>query len=435
MKLHKGHRVFTLSRYIAREFLISFTVAFLFFFFIFFVNNLLLLIQKEDILSKNVPLLEVLLVVMYRLPIVILLAFPFGTLMGSLMAISRLSSDKEILAMRACGVSTASIFIPFIIMGLLLSFLSFFTNDYLIPVGYLEQEKLGKKMFITNPKLHLEAYSVRPLEKQRILIVTGAVDDEYLYDVVIFDRTDTQDRRIISAKKAHVTIHPEQSDVISLKLEDVFSQVIDAQQHGQFEYSQAGRMEYNLIFKPWSINLSLGPLEMTARDVWQKMETKQKEMDVQEIAKMFRAMEQRYLIGANLRQLSEANTTVASSLNRERSKIENLHTQYITQRDKKLYNSELQKYTLEFHRKFAFPFACIVFVVFTFPLGLLARRSGRIFGFVLGLVASIVYWGLLVVGHEVGFNQQYPPLIAMWTPNIIVFLAGVGILFISRARQ
>ena len=46
-----------ISLYIAREFLFSFVVAFLFFFFIFFINQMLLM--AEEILTKHVPPLDV----------------------------------------------------------------------------------------------------------------------------------------------------------------------------------------------------------------------------------------------------------------------------------------------------------------------------------------------------------------------------------------
>ncbi|RPJ05614.1 MAG: YjgP/YjgQ family permease, partial [Spirochaetaceae bacterium] len=423
----------TLARYLAREFIFSFFVSFLFFFFIFFVNNLLLLIQKEDILAKNLPLGDILLIVMFKLPIVVIFAFPFGTLVGALMAVARLSSDNEVLAMRACGVSTKSIFIPFLLMGIAVSFLSFFTNDFLLPAGTVEQIKLGKRMFLAHPGLNLEAFSVNSVKQQNIVIITGDVDDQYLHDIVIFDRTDTQDRRVIRADRATVRNHPEQADVISLRLEDVFSQTIDAQNHEQFEYSRASSMEYNLVFSPWSINVSLGPIEMTATDVWKLVEAKARELEAQKASKFMRAAEQRYLIAAEMRKLRDAETVVTASLPRDRSRLENMLVQYRNERDRKIYNPELQRYTLEFHRKIAYPFACIVFVIFAFPLGLLARKSGRIFGFGIGLIASIVYWGLLFVGHELGINQQYDPMFSMWLPNIVVLAAGLSIIFFSKA--
>ncbi len=71
--------------YVGREFLLSFTVAFLFFFFIFFVNQVL--VMAEEIFSRKVPFWDVLRLVIYSLPWVVALSFPLGSLVGLLWAL------------------------------------------------------------------------------------------------------------------------------------------------------------------------------------------------------------------------------------------------------------------------------------------------------------------------------------------------------------
>ena len=82
--------------YLFMETLSSFIVAFAFFFFVFFVNQILLL--AEEILAKKVPIVDVIVLLVYYLPYIVSMAFPFSALVGALMAIGRLSSDNEILA-------------------------------------------------------------------------------------------------------------------------------------------------------------------------------------------------------------------------------------------------------------------------------------------------------------------------------------------------
>jgi lipopolysaccharide export system permease protein len=424
----------TIFWYVAREVAFSFLVAFLFFFFIFFVNNLLLLIMNENILAKNIPIPEVLLIVLFKLPIVVLLAFPFGTLVGSLMAVARLSSDNEVLAMRASGLSTASLFVPLIVLGLALSLFSYYANDYLIPASSLEEKKLGRRIFLAHPQLHLEAYSVRTLTDPNLLLMTGAVDEEYIHDVVIFDKTAQLDRRVITADRARVVQNDEQPDVITLEMENVWSQLIDAREHQRFEYSQAERMDYNLLIKPFSVNISLGPMEKTAADIMRIIAEKEQEFSRQKEQQTLQARAQFAGIRGEIRYLSDAESLPGAALGRERGRIENLYAAYQSQRTRVLRNAELDRYQLELHRKFAFPFSCIVFIIFTFPVGLLARRSGRIFGFGIGLFASALYWALLLLGHEMGFNQGLSPFLAMWAPNLVILTAGV-ILNILRVKQ
>ena len=82
------------------------------FFFIFFVNQLLLM--AEEILSKKVPVKYVLLLLIYAMPSILSLSFPFATLVGALMAFGRFSTDNEIIALKTSGVSQHRIFLPLV---------------------------------------------------------------------------------------------------------------------------------------------------------------------------------------------------------------------------------------------------------------------------------------------------------------------------------
>ena len=90
-------------RHTAREYLLSFVVAFLFFFFIFFINQILLLAQK--ILIKNVDYSSVLILVLLSIPQFLLYTFPFASLSASSMVIGDLGANNELLAMRSSGIS------------------------------------------------------------------------------------------------------------------------------------------------------------------------------------------------------------------------------------------------------------------------------------------------------------------------------------------
>jgi lipopolysaccharide export system permease protein len=419
-----GHP-WTIYWYVAREVFFSFLVAFLFFFFIFFVNNLLLLIQNENILAKNIPIPEVLVIVVLKIPIVVLFAFPFGTLVGCLMAVARLASDNEVLALRAAGLSTFRLFAPLLILGFVLSLLSYYTNDVLLPASSLEEKKVGRRIFLAHPQLHLEAYSVSPVREQNLTIMTGRVDDNYIYDIVIFDTTAELDRRVITARRARVLPNEKQPDVITLSLEGVFSQLIDAREHDRFEYSLADSMEYNLLLRPFSVNVSLGPMEKTAYDIWTIIQQKEAELAEQTALQELQAQSQLTSLRGEIRYLSESDSVPAATLGGTRARIEDLFANYLALKDRPQRSAELDRYTLELHRKFAFPFSCLVFAIFAFPLGLLARRSGRLFGFGIGLVVSIIYWGLLLLGHEVGFNQGWSPFLSMWMPNLVILAAGI----------
>ncbi|WP_455382434.1 LptF/LptG family permease, partial [Salinispira pacifica] len=94
----------------------------------------------------------------------------------------------------------------------------------------------------------------------------------------------------------------------------------------------------------------------------------------------------------------------------------------------------LQINRLEFYKKFAIPFACVVFTIFAFPTALFTRRSGRVVGFGVGVLVSVVYWALLLGGITLGSQQNVSPFLAMWAPDLFFLLLGSG-LFILRMRR
>ncbi|MFW5729897.1 MAG: LptF/LptG family permease, partial [Spirochaetota bacterium] len=109
--------------------------------------------------------------------------------------------------------------------------------------------------------------------------------------------------------------------------------------------------------------------------------------------------------------------------------------EFVEVRDEKVQDRSLQRYRLEFHKKFAIPFACLAFVFLAFPVGLIPRRSGRSVGFGLGLLVAVVYWSLLIAGDTLGGREmQISPVLAMWVPNLLVLLVGLVVYAVRKVR-
>jgi len=93
----------------------------------------------------------------------------------------------------------------------------------------------------------------------------------------------------------------------------------------------------------------------------------------------------------------------------------------------------LHTYEIDLNRKFSLPFGCLVFIVFAFPVGIFAKRSGRSVGFGIGLLVSIIYWGMLIAGQNFGFRLNFSPFLSMWLPNFIIL--GIGLLFMLLRKR
>ena len=169
-----------LIRYLYRELFYYFMICFAFLFVVFFANQILLI--GEDMLSKRAPFKDVVKIMIYSLPAIIAQSAPFATLVGSLMCLGRMASDNEILIFRASGFSFRSILVPVMILGIAISLVSFFVNDYLLPLGTIKYNQLYRKILHSNPTVVLEPDSVKQIGDSTVVI--GSVDGDNVSDII-----------------------------------------------------------------------------------------------------------------------------------------------------------------------------------------------------------------------------------------------------------
>jgi lipopolysaccharide export system permease protein len=408
-------------RYVGGEFILSFLVSFAFFFFMFFVNQLLLL--AEDILQKDVPFFDVALLIVYSVPSIIALSVPFATLVGTLMAVGRLSADNEIVALRAAGFPLPKIFSPILTLAIVLSLLSFVVNDYLLPMGTLNFGRLYRELLYANPALELEPYTVKRYQEDTL--ITGGVRPGYIDNFAIIDTDAQGHRRVITARSAEL-LREGAPNTISLSLSDVTA--LSTVSSDEYNYSVAGRMRYNILLEDITVALRTpGPREMSARDVKTVIGEKEAALKTRT-----RDWEREYALrsaDAQMAWLSVLKTGTGKDRAVQVSEeVDRIATQKPTDRS-------LQVYRLEYHKKFSIPFAAVSFVVLAFPLGLYSRRSGRGVGFGIGLLVATVYWAMLIGGQTFGTQRpNISPAAAMWAPNILFFAIG-AVIFLRRAHR
>lgn len=412
-------------RYVLQEFLLSFLVSFAFFFVIFFVNQLLLL--AEEILTKDVALFDVAMLIIYALPSIIALSFPFASLVGGLMAVGRFSSDNEIIAFQASGIPLRRLFTPMLILGALFSLMSFLMNDYFLPRGTIEFGRLYRELLYRNPALELEPYTVKRYQDD--ILITGNVQGRDIGGFAIIDRDEEGKRRVIVSTDATLTREGEDDEgVISLTLQDVFTHSFLGSNRDEYEYARADEMIYNILLQDITISVrNPGPREMSARDVLTDIRSKERAL-AQRVAMQEQELTLlRGRLGLDYLAWQRGET--------DRGRVESISSRLDQQQSVRIFDRTLQIYRLEYYKKFSIPAACLSFIVLAFPVGLYTRRSGRSVGFGIGLLISVLYWSLLIAGQTFGTQRpEISPFLSMWLPNVVVVLLG-GTLFMLRWRR
>jgi lipopolysaccharide export system permease protein len=413
----------TIYVYILNEMLFSFVICFCFFFFIFFVNQILLMVKQ--ILTKHVPFNQVMLLMLFSLPTVIAMSAPFACLVGTLMTVGRLTSDNEILVMLSSGLSYKNVFFPAITVGILISLLSFFTNDVLLPAGTVQFNKLWRKILVSTPALEMEANSVKKFKNT--VIVTGGVKDNIIENLLIMDRTENGERRIILASSAELKDGGKEG--LSLNLDSAFVHSSKEIAREDYDYANTESLQYwvsneNIIQQV----ISISPREMSSRDVHTVIKDKKADLALKlndrkiKMINNASGLENILRAGPSGEGWNRRTTTVATF----EKDIESLN---FLMKDR-----SLLVHIIEIYRKFSVPLGAFCFVFLAVSLGLMAKKSGQTVGFIFGNIIAVIYWSMLFIGQAMGLRIGLSPFVSMWSPNIFFLTIGI-VLAVIKVRK
>jgi lipopolysaccharide export system permease protein len=413
----------TILSYLFKETLFAFFVSFLFFFIIFFVNQLLLMAQS--ILSKKVPFQQVSLLILYSIPGVIALSTPYATLLGTLMTIGRMTTDNEILVMLSSGLSYKNIFIPTLMVGLLVSIVSFAVNDVLLPAGTVEYVKLFRRIMASTPALEIEANSVKRFNDT--VLITGNVSGKRISDLLIIDKTGDGERRVIMAKNAEFVDAGDEG--MRLDMENAFVQSTKETVHNDYDYAKSGRLNYRIEQKDIMSTVSaIGPREMSSKDVLVEVKNKKTALN----STLFERYNKMISAELELENLLRGGTH-GNNWTQKNTYAQNFLREYQLTLSAKS-NRVISIWELEFYKKFSIPFGSLCFIFLAVPLGLLAKKSGQTVGFIFGIIISAIYWTLLLSGQNMCIQLGYSPFWTMWFPNMITATIGI-IMSIQRIKR
>lgn len=347
--------------------MLYFLILFIFFFMVFFVNQILLM--AEDILQKRVPVKDVLRLIAYSLPFIIAQSAPFATLVGFLMCLGRMMTDNEILVLRASGKSFSIILVPVLVLGLLISLVSFFVNDYLLPLGTISYNKLYRSILLSDPSIELEPNSVKRTDDT--ILVIGQVDDSTISDLVFFDKDSKGRQRIIISGETDVINSEEPGVLMQLEMDSAKIMSFEKVNKKNYDVLSSGKTHMNIFMSSvFSSTSSTNPREMTSYDL-KKTIDRLVEEDV-------------------------------------------------------LSNMQINMYKLEYYKKFSLPFGSIFFALLAMPLAIIfGKHNGQTIGLIVGIFLCVFYWAAMILGQTFGIREGLSGFWTMWGPNFAVGIAGL----------
>jgi lipopolysaccharide export system permease protein len=104
-------------------------------------------------------------------------------------------------------------------------------------------------------------------------------------------------------------------------------------------------------------------------------------------------------------------------------------------RDAKRKDAQYYLTLMEYHKKFAIPFACFVLGMTAVPLGIQSKNAKRSFGIGVGLFFFLLYYIFLSAGWVFGEAGMYPPIIGMWVPNFVLGGIAAYLMFMTANER
>lgn len=416
-----------LARYVAKEYLSNFFVAFFFFFFIFFINQILVMVQ--EILLKNVNISTVIALVILTIPQFLLYTFPFSSLTAASMVIGDLSSRNEILAIRASGISIRKVFAPIVFLSLLISGVTFWCADVLNPWSAEQYARTYAKIIRNLPTMALEPYTVTEVSGKTI--ATGNVKNNVVYNIAIFDLGDEKSSKTISAQEGRIRTVDANNFLYSLDLTNPTLVFTDSSTPEDYSFARASGLSYLLNFSsqvPSMANPT--PSQMKNKDLRASILEKKND---DFIYYRYKKGERNKVIEDTLyplmRLMYDPNTDIPVQTQKIKSGFDS--AQRI--KSEKYINFYYQYYRSEYHKKLALSAACFFLVFIAFPISFVKVKHGRLIGFGLSIGVAVGYWFALFFAQMNILDITFSPGFLIWAPNAFVFL--IALILIVRLNR
>ncbi|HPZ09639.1 MAG TPA: LptF/LptG family permease [Candidatus Eremiobacteraeota bacterium] len=190
-----------LDKYLIKELAGPFFFAILGF-LVFMISHILFLLT-DVIVNKNIPFGVIARMMLLRMPAIMVLTFPVAILFGTVLSISGMVASNEITALRSIGISFPRIMVPFLVVGILLSVITFVTNEKVVPWASHRSENIIRSMILKQqvPLIQSNVFQKGPNNQT---FYVQLVDEEHkrLQNIMIFDLNEGDFPKVITAKEA-----------------------------------------------------------------------------------------------------------------------------------------------------------------------------------------------------------------------------------------
>jgi LPS export ABC transporter permease LptF/LPS export ABC transporter permease LptG len=360
-----------LDRYLIREIIGPLALGFGLYTFILLVRFLFR--SADMIIRRGLSPADVGNLVLLSLPNIVVLTIPMALLFGILIAIGRLASDSELVALRATGVSLFALYRPVLVLSVVLALGNTFLTAYVLPRANHALQLQQFELMAKTAARHVEPRVFYEEWEGHVLYVFAIPPGTDEWHGVLLANTGNYPESLITLAERGRLMVDEAGERVVLALDGAVTHKVDVTRPEHYETIRHQRLEVVLedqfaTEQRARVSISRGMRELTLTELaeWREDPTKP----------------------AELRRLAG----------------------------------------VEIHKKFSIPAACLVFGLFAVPLGFNNRRGGKSSGFAISIAVIMLYWIVMSNGEDAAQVGKMAPWLAMWLPNMAFAAAGLYLL-------
>ncbi len=333
----------------------------------------------RQVAEAGLPIAVAIEVMALKMPQFVVYSFPMSILLSGMMTYSSFSAASEIIAFRSCGISIYRLILPAIILSFIVTGITFFFNELIVPVAsqratmtltkaLKEDKPVFKKDNIIVPEYKEVDINGKKEQVLVRLFYAEKFDGKTMTGLTILDRSQ-RDKGLSQILNAQSAVWNSNKNTWEFSNGTMYLIAPDASYR-------------NIItFQHQQLQLPKSPFELAAPD---------KNIDDMSVSESMEYAEQIRLSGDKKKILSVA---------------------------------------VNIQRKLAFPFVCIVFSLIGSAMGIRPQRTGKATSFGVSVLLIFGYYLIMFVCGALGQAEIISPFFAGWLPNFIGIAIGGWLVF------
>lgn len=431
---------------------------------IFFVTTFLLLMQFlwryiDDLVGKGLELRIILELFFFAAMGLLQMSLPLAVLCSSIFAYGSMGDTNELIAIKSAGVSLARIMLPLIVFNVILMAGAFVYANNVLPYSNLRLWSLMFDVRNQRPEMNIkEGIFFDGIDQVRLKISSKNTETNMMYDMMIYDhRNNAGNTSVIIADSATMKVTDDKRYlVLTLYSGKSYEDVIE---RGSIDEYRKKRPFRQYSFDKQQVLFELEDYAFSRTNV-ELFKHNSQMQNVMQLDYMIDSLKLNYQ-GHNTRSLTQFfinNVYKAKANDDSLGVMVNVDTLYanMSQEGKlsvamKALNSArtaesfllaaveptisqeqgLNKFRIEWHKKFTLGFVCMIMFFVGAPFGALVRKGGFGVPVIASFIFYLMYYVLTMIAEKSVKAATISSWFGMWYPIFIILMIGVYLTYLA----